>query len=287
MAKRIRYEDDKRNADGPSRFRSAVRSIRHLVVTLLALALMLYGAALTISRTGGFRAYVQSEVSEQLGFDVAVASAALTPRMELEISGITAGRPDAPGTPCVRADRVQIGWSLRPAPGIGRVRSIRVETGVVAFAQGADGSWVPSILAGAADELVKGAGLGLDDLRRAPAPAAPEAVQPNPPAAGPPGLCRVVVRGLDVLWWKADRTKLAAIEGLDVDVTPMDVPGHRVLHIRASARSYERTRGEWISPFQVECLWGDGQRTLLNAALGAPPGPEPAALPSAPPAATP
>jgi hypothetical protein len=76
---------------------------------------------------------------------------------------------------------------------------------------------------------------------------------------------------VDVIWWKADRSTLASLTGLDVEITPVEVPGRRMLHILAGAKSFARAGGEWISPLQIECLWGGGERILLNAAAGAPP----------------
>ena len=72
-------------------------------------------------------------------------------------------------------------------------------------------------------------------------------------------------------WWKADKSKLAFIDDLDVELTPVDdIPGRHLFHIRAGAKSFERTGGEWISPLSIECLWGDGERIMLNASAGEP-----------------
>jgi hypothetical protein len=274
MPRRIRYEEDE-SAPAPGGVRSVIRSLAHTAGTLAVLAVMLYAAALAISRTGGFRSYVQAEISESLGFDVAVLDARLTPGLALVIEGITAGRFDAPGTPCVRADRATIDWSLFPSGG-SRLRSIAVETGQLAFAQGADGSWTPRPLADVAEALVQGSGLGLDGIRAAVRKAAGASAPPVamvPRSAAPPTLParRVTVRGVDVIWWKADRSTLASLTGLDVEITPVEVPGRRMLHILAGAKSFARAGGEWISPLQIECLWGGGERILLNAAAGAPP----------------
>lgn len=273
MTRQIRYEDE----DGPRRaggIGAAFRALVRAVVTLIVLAAMLYGAALAISRTGGFRTYVQSEIADALGFDVVVGDTKLTPGFDLVIDGITAGRFDAPGTPCVRADRLTVGWSLISSGGT-RIRSVAVETGLLAFAQGPEGNWIPKPLAGVAGALIQGAGLGLAEIRsavRSKAGSAPSS-KVAPGGASAFSVQRVAVRGLDVLWWKADKSKLASLAGLNVQVTPVEVPGRRMIHILADAKSFERTGGEWISPLRVECLWGGGERIVLNAAAGASPAP--------------
>lgn len=273
MPRRIRYEDEdaRRGAGGIG---AAFRTLVRAAVTLVVLAAMLYGAALAISRTGGFRSYIREELSAALGFDVAVGDTKLTPGLVLVIEGLTAGRFDAPGTPCVRADRLTVGWSPISSGGT-RLRSVTVETGLLAFAQGPEGDWTPRPLAGVAEALIQGAGLGLDEIRGAVRPKAGSAPS-SKTAAGEASafpVQRVAVRGLDVIWWKADKSKLASLAGLNAQVTPVEVPGRRMIHILADAKSFERTGGEWISPLRIECLWGGGERIVLNAAAGAPPAP--------------
>jgi hypothetical protein len=273
MPRQIRYEDEDARP-GTGGIGSAFRALVRAAVTLVVLAAMLYGAAMAISRTGGFRSYVQAEISTALGFEVAVGETKLTPGFVLVIDGIAAGRFDAPGTPCVRADRLTVGWSPVPSGGT-RLRSVSVETGLLAFAQGPEGDWAPKPLAGVAEAIIQGAGLGLDEIRgavRAKAGSAPSSKPAGGTATAFP-VQRVVVRGMDVVWWKADKSKLASLAGLNVQVTPVEVPGRRMIHILADATSFERTGGEWISPLRVECLWGGGERIVLNAAAGASPVP--------------
>jgi len=245
MPRRIRYEDEEapRPPGGP---RSFLRSLVHAAVTLAVLAAMLYGAALAISRTGGFRDYVQADLSEALGFEVALHDARLTPGFALVVEGVAAGRFDSPGTPCIQADRAVVGWSLLAPEGT-RLRSIAVETGRLAFARAADGTWTPRPLAGAAGLLLQGA--------------ADESGGPGPPAAVP-GL-RIALRGVDVVWWKADRSRQAACTGLSLDLTPVVLPGRRMVHVLAAAESFESTGGQ-AGPLRSEFLWGGDGRIALG-----------------------
>ena len=249
MPRRIRYEDEE-VAPPAGGVRPFLRSLLHAAVTLVVLAVMLYGAALAISRTGGFRAYVQADLSEAVGFEVALRDARLTPGLALVVEGVAAGRFDAPGTPCLQADRVLLGWSPF-ASGGSRLRSIAVETGRLAFARTADGSWTPRPLAGAAEALLRGAGIDPDAAR---------------PSAPPRSSIRVTLRGVDVVWWKADRSTLASLSGLSLDVTPVDLPGRRLVHILAAADSADPAGDGRGVPLRIEYLWGGGERIVLGGA---------------------
>ncbi|MBU4461349.1 MAG: hypothetical protein KJ579_12325, partial [Verrucomicrobia bacterium] len=88
MPRRIRYEEEDARR-GTGGIGSAFRALVRAAVTLVVLAVMLYGAAMAISRTGGFRSYIQAEISAALGFDVAVGETKLTPGLVLVIEGIT------------------------------------------------------------------------------------------------------------------------------------------------------------------------------------------------------
>lgn len=254
MPRRIRYEDEE-VAPPAGGVRPFLRSLLHAAVTLVVLAVMLYGAALAISRTGGFRAYVQADLSEAAGFEVALRDARLTPGLALVVEGVAAGRFDAPGTPCLQADRVVLGWSLFSSGGT-RLRSLAVETGRLAFARSADGSWTPRPLAGAAEALLRGAGI------------TPDAA--NPPAAPSLPSLRVTLRGVDVVWWKADRSRLASLAGLSLDVTPVVLPGRRLVHILAAAESVEPVEGARGGPLRIEYLWGGGGRIVLGGPTNEP-----------------
>lgn len=255
MPRRIRYEDEDAPppAGGP---RSFLRSLVHAAVTIAVLAAMLYGASLAISRTGGFRDYIQADLSEALGFEIALHDARLTPGLDLVVEGIAAGRLDAPGTPCLQVDRAVLGWTPFASGGT-RLRSIAVETGRLAFARSADGTWTPRLLSGVAEVLLRGAGIDPDG------PGAP-------PAAAGLGL-RIALRGMDVVWWKADRTRQAACSGLSLDVTPVILPGRRMVHVLAAASSFEPADGRGGGPFRVEYLWGGNERIVLGGATNAPP----------------
>lgn len=282
MARRIRYDDDAAPGS-PGVVQSAIRTVRRLITTLAILAIMLYAAVLALSRSNGFRSYVETGLSEALGVEVSLIRVYITPGLELVMEDAVAGHPDQPGAAGAKAGRIVVNGSpWRPAGR--RIRSVSVENGSLSLAPDASGAWAPAAVSAPIEALIHGAGLDLQDMR--PSKGGAEAGGTIPPVsiAAPRAAVSPVphlrLKGVSIVWWKADRTRLAAIEQLDAELTPVDLPGRVMTHLRMEAGAFNGPGGEWISPFRAECLWGGDQRIVLDAALGAPrPAPPPAAGP--------
>ena len=283
--------------------------------TLVIVAAILYVSALIISHTAGFRTFTARKLAESLDGDVALRDAHPTLRLDLVLDGLTNGTPDTPGTAGLRAERVRLGWSFLRRPGCGRLRRLEFEKGRISFAQSGDGSWKPEVLSKAAAWLDEGTAFASQALAlptraaRTPAPpggaeatAAPEKAPEKKEApsadAGDWNGREVAFSGLDVVWWDAASNRMAIVRGLQATVTPVTVPGRRLVHVAMHADSLDRERGPSMRNASLELILSGKEKFLLDLRLGggatnAPPdvepGPEAPAAPAktAPPVETP
>jgi hypothetical protein len=216
---------------------------------------------------------VETSLSEALGMEVSLIRVYVTPKLELVMEDAVAGHPDQPGVAGAKAGRIVVkGSPWRPAGR--RIRSVSVENGSLSLAPDATGAWTPAAVSAPIEALIRGAGLDLQDVRPPRSGAEAGGRIPPLPIAGPRAIASPIfhlrLKGVSIVWWKADRSRFAAIEQLDAELTPVDLPGRIMTHLRMEAGAFNGPGGEWISPFRAECLWGGDQRIVLDAALGAP-----------------
>lgn len=100
-------------------------TLGRLLLTLLAIAAIVYAAALTISRTDGFREIVKEQISEKIGMPTAIESAAIDRRLQLVLEGISLSPRAGEDTPAgVEIAKATI--SFRPLSLL-RVKAIRLQ----------------------------------------------------------------------------------------------------------------------------------------------------------------
>lgn len=247
-----------------------------LVMSTLCVALIAYGAALAISRTAGFRSFAQRKVAEVLGFDVRFGKTALTPGLDFVIEDASGGGTNA--ATAMRVGRARLAFSWRAVRGGGHIRALTLEDAALSFRQTADGQWTPAVFSDAAALIERGSGLNLNvfgdasEARRpAASPGGGEVDAEDRGSAGDIPGRRISLRKTDLHWWSTNDSRLAVLKGLDLDVTPADLPGRHVLHVRLSADSFERERGETIRGLAAELLLCDDRKLVLTMQCGQPP----------------
>ncbi len=261
--------DGNAEAEAPARRLQPLRALRRFVGTVIGLALILYVSALAASRTAGFRGLVAARLGEWLGDKVEVGATALTPRLALRLDRIVWGRPDTPGAASLRVDRLRIepDWPWRPS----RLRAVIARGVSVAFAESAEVGWQPAWLARRAAEFESWLG---DDFMRfcsgaAPAaPPAPVAADTVPKSSATPRRLRLEMSEAEAAWWNAAGERMAHLEGLRLEVTPVSLPGRELLHVRVAADRVERARGICAERIRVEFLDTGRQRLLLDFDTG-------------------
>lgn len=251
--------------------------LRRLVFSSVVVIVMLYVAALGISRTEGFSAFAMERLSAATGLEMTARQVSLSPGMVLHVADLRSGRTAASAGPGFQAARATLVLRLRPGPGWGKIVSCSAEDGWISFAKDVAGAWRPAALSGAASWLHAIEIPGLEALVPPGAAApAPERTAPEPERREEdinverlPSVA-VALRNIDVSWWGAGSNRLAALHDVDLDVTPDALAGRKVVHVRFSAETFESERGGSVSPVTFECLWCGPRRLLLECALGAP-----------------
>lgn len=301
---RVRPEDD----DAVPARRGAGRGTLTL---FLVLVLVVYAAVLVISRTPGGRSLAADRLGDVFGFPVEIGAMHLTPSLVLELRQVrgraVAAREGDPRPLVLDIERMRLRLDL-----LLNVRRIDVEKGGVTLVPQADGTWYPPAFMPWVRwlEQVSGLGMGMD-------PAAPLAAEDQPllrrlttrleSLPDPQALRREIrVRGLAVKWADAMGGELASVSRAEVDLTPVELPRRRLLHVRLAADAVRRHDGQGIERLAVERMisaddewtlaeaYGDGarpfpaspiERERLRLAVAVPAGPAVAPAPPVPPPA--
>ncbi len=245
MTRHIRYEEEPAEGAMPSRpsFAGPGGALYGVVVGGVAIAGILYAAALAISRTPGFRQYVANDLEARWGADVSVASARLTPGLELAMDGVAvtgaAGQAFLRG----RADRVRVGgWfggrnRIVVTGGEAEWRLDEAEAARTTNPPARIGAWLAVAL-----DLI---------------PANPETHGIGP---------ALELRGCSAVWRGTDGKPAAEAAGLLLHWTPVEVPGRRFVHVRAHVQRLRRPGAEAEGPLDLECLLaGEARFDLVPA----------------------
>ena len=193
-------------------------------VTVVVLLLVLYGAALILSRTDGFRDLVEQRLRERWDWPVVVERAELNPALTLVLEGVGSENDAADGAGfSVAAMRSR--WSLWGAiiPGRATVRSVEARGGAATLKRDADGDWQPAFLARVAGELAAFAGIELNGK--------------DGDAASPPSVSIINVQLSDtnLTWLDRNDQAMASLTGLTFKSNETQWSGRNLRHQFLSA----------------------------------------------------
>ncbi|HMP90330.1 MAG TPA: hypothetical protein PJ991_09005 [Kiritimatiellia bacterium] len=124
---------------------SFLESITRFWVTIFIIAIILYVAALLISRTDGFRGIVRQRLEMLSGMNLSIGRVHATPGLDLVLEDIRESVTNDVTVGRLQIKRVELMWRLAPLiRGTGwPLTYLHVENGHVLFAQKSDGTWTP------------------------------------------------------------------------------------------------------------------------------------------------
>lgn len=257
---------------------SRVRTLVRAAQTLLVIGLILYGAALVASRTDGFRDVVASRLERHLGVPVKIDAVSANARFDLTLRGVVTEGTRHKNSPGIRAHRVKLAWSWAQFVRQGRpgLRHLDLERCVITFARDDQQNWQPADLAPLSEFLAKWLQLDLGTPADAASVSAVKAEASG--AAGRPaadagraaaralqdGRMSVALRRSEVTWWGDGEVPLAAVEGVSLTATPVELPNRTLTHYHLKLERASAAQGLSVSDLTLELLdTGDQQLVLV------------------------
>lgn len=244
--------------------------LNRLVMTLIVLIIIVYGALLAASRTDGFRGLIRDELETRLGLPMKLQKAWLDPSLDLHLRGLDARESAAHAKASLQAESVAIQWapweSLRRGSFV--PVSLTLQTGSLAFAATVSGAWEPSVLSSIGADVAEW--LNMDVPRKSP-PASTNAVATNATEAVDAadlkafrlGTLRIELQDSELVWWGSTSQELARVSGVNLSVTPNDVPNRRLTHYLLGVREASASSGFLMRGITMEMIdTGDKQVVL-------------------------
>lgn len=250
---------------------------RYLLLVALTLLLILYVAAQAMARTAGFRDLVGQRLEARLGMPVKIEQSSVNWRFDLTLENlVTEGttRPDSPG---LRARRIHLAWSFREwwKRGVG-LRAAELDRCVVVFRRDDQGGWAPREFQPLSDVL----GQWLEfDLGKQGKNADATKTTASSNESGDAGEAtpvmgwreriqasrtRFSLLHSEVTWWDGGDQPRAAVQGVGLQVTPVDIPGREVTHLKLEVVEASAQRGDKVRNLRVEVLDVGAQQMVLG-----------------------
>lgn len=247
---------------------------RYLLLVVLTLLIILYVAAQAMARTAGFRDLVGQRLEARLGLPVKIEQSSVNWRFDLTlINLVTEGttRPDSPG---LRARRIHLAWSFRDwwKHGVG-LRAAELDRCVVVFRRDEQGGWAPREFQPLSDVLGQWLEFDLNPkgpdsvATRSTASTSDDNKEEKPAdwrARMQATRTRVSLQHSDVTWWDGGDQPRAAVHGVGVQVTPVEVPGREVTHLKLEVAEASAQRGDKVRNLRVEVLDLGSQQMVLG-----------------------
>ena len=261
--KSVRMEESPRKT-GP------IRQFAHVVETIVVLVIIGYVAALLLSRTDGFRSLAADRLEDIVGMPVHIEKSSARWNLDVEFRQLSTESNGQQNQPGVRADRVMLDWS--PLSSLRHLKMVwsgaEIEGGDITFATTVSGQWEPAQLAPVSEQIAKWLGLDLKHHVRADA----EAVSPKKPDAAEGkkeekrkwNASRLRIRKTNIAWWAEATNELARLDGLALDVTPLDTPGHHITHYLLKLDRAESRGGLKMNGVNIELMDAADQQVVLT-----------------------
>lgn len=286
--KRRRHQEDEPEDEVVYKYRRGLGArIGGLVLTVAIVTLILYGAALAVSRTDGFRSMVAEKVSDWSGLPVDIESASLTPGLDLVLNGLRTAEGEDGAE--LKISRARVEWSLVSFLTWGKsaVRAVDLQAGSIQFRPDHQGRWQPAWMHVPFVDMIEGSGHSLSNTSAAVTPTATGDSKPDGDTAA--GLSTASagafwedvalrIRDGHLTWQASDDRVAASVSGLNLTVTPLFAPLRTLHHFQAWMDDLrvgqERMQGVSLEFISVE------DRQMVVALEAEWTGPESAAPPS-------
>jgi hypothetical protein len=237
---------------------------------LAVICAILYGSALLLARTAGFRSVLAEQIEQRSGVKVNIARSALDWKLNLWLDGITSDSPANVGEPMIEALGVRLDWGLEK--GRLRLMNLRVEGAQVRLVQGEDGEWLPGFLAPLANKVTRLGQLGSVNtiMKEAPARTAETApaetkkqVESGVKAGAFFENMNVTIEGAVISWWSGGN-ELASITGLDFVSRNVEFPGRNFQYYQVKAARAELGDHRKVDNLSFEMLSTEGRNIVLG-----------------------
>jgi len=240
-------------------------ALRHILLTVVMLVVIAYVALLLISRTDGFRSYVESWLEDRIGMDIVLENVAVTPGLDLVLRRLETEGGLVAGEPGLYLEELKVDFSLLQIfRGIeAAVDGIRLQDPYISFKLSKDGTWQPGSLSLLGEKLAQWISLDL-----------PEAEAEGGEEAGSDGdaLQQAVVGFSDeisltihdgrVVWWNPRGAQVGEAEGIDLEVMPVPLKRRKMAYYFVSVRTV-RAQGRDAREFAIEMLRVGEQNIVL------------------------
>lgn len=245
------------------------RVFRGFVITTLVVLAVLYVAAYFAVRTEGFRSYAQDYIEKRLGSPVRIARSHATLGLGFVLEDVTTLAADGTTGGVLRVRRMVGNWSpaglvLRERP---LWRSIRLRDADLRLVPGPDGEWEPAAAARLAGWLGRQLGIEIPEARR---PGSPDEMEPpaEPRVKADAGNfweeTELVLENGSVSWLNGDGVEDLSATGIDLWVTPVDLPHRRMTHFYLSAGQLRLPAGPVRRDVVFEALQTSSQCIVLT-----------------------
>lgn len=267
-----------RDEDTPSSRRNPFRRALHGVITLLIIAAILYVSARLAVGTAGFRSLAAGRMEKLLGMPVKIEQVSANWRFDVTLRNVvTEGtrRDDSPG---LRAQRVRIGWAWgdlwrRGRPGL---RSLELDRCVIVFARDEKQEWAPREFAPLSAFLSRQLRIDLSGSTTGTVEKATGAPDDRAGVGTDAAGVKETVRNLqdrgfrfalrrgEITWWDGADVPRAAVEGVDLNATPVRVPHRTLTHYLLRVERAADAQGMALADATLELLdTGDQQLVLV------------------------
>lgn len=255
--------------DAPHRF-----SLSAFIKTALAVMAVAYVAVYLASRTSGFRSYLAGYLEDRLGFPVRIGAAHATWQLDLVLEQVASAESDQVGEPSFSVDTAVFRWSPvrfgKARPGTAR-RALELRHCRLSFAPGESGGWEPSVFGKVREWLEKWGGFVVpgfgEQVRQERADAPAQASIAKPAARLKPNVwerINLTVNDGHVVWWGTDGEKIASADGIELHVTPVWLPGRRMIHYLLKADEVQPAPGRRVRHFTLELLKAGSNEIVLT-----------------------
>ena len=245
---------------------SGCRILCSLLWKLGLAALLVYGALQLLVRTGYFRSRVEAELSRLAGLEMRVGRVRSSESLNLKFNDVISVSEFAG----IEARTVRVRWRLFRPRGAPLLESVRVDGLALTIAPDKNGVIQPAFLGKFSRQIFKWAGVSLPE-------GAPETARASTPGGAAEKTAEVVELGVgrdlvpltlqrvSLRWEDAAGQLLAAVSGLDLSWTSMELPnGSRLAHVDCRAAEVKMTSGPRITGLHVELI-DAGERQFLMA----------------------
>jgi hypothetical protein len=221
-----KFEDD----GGKSASRGGGRGLSRFVITVLVIAAILMVTLVFAVKTEGGRSFVQSWLARQLGMELTIDGARIGFPFALVIEDVVSKAAEPGGKPILKAQEISI------APGMRGGWELSIRRGALNLMKTDSGDWNPAIFSRLGDVASRNIAEVSRVMRN---------VGKN---------MSLHISESTINWMSSSGAIIAGVNGLALDVTPIELPSRHMQHFRLSVYSAHDADGLIVNDIEREWL---------------------------------